>query len=298
MADVAFMATDQFRAPLAGLTPTWVTYVNAVSGAPQAGPAFTDLTLGQYKFTPSGTTPAGLIDLGATAVPRYLVYYAFSAVVVWGAFDEDGLPLAGLTPTWTSLRLVSDGTAYAQPAITALGNGLYKTNWISDHVSGAIDLGATSYPRYYHYDSESPGSTPPSGDSNGTVTVSPPVTTVLSRNSEIVLQVNADPSVNLFRRVVISATYGGSDIEELIHTGISFTPQYTGGVNSRQVTASGYQYTLLRLGGWRGSSVTIRIVAIDVYGNINKKTIASPEVLYTWQIADRRGNVTPFVGAR
>ncbi len=295
---IAIMATDQFRAPLAGLTPTWVSYVDAATGIAQSQPAFTALSLGHYKFTPTGTTPAGLIDFGITAVPRYVVYAAFSAFVVFGAFDEDGVPITGLTPTWASLRLVADGSAYAQPIISALGNGLYKTDYIGAHCSGAIDLGVTAYPRYFHYDSESPLVGPPSGDSDGYIVVAPATTSMLSRFTEIIIQVVADPAIGAFRRVVISATYGGSTVEELVHTGVSFSQQFAGGSNTRQVITNGYQYNLLRLGGWRGTSVTLRIVAIDVYGNLLKKTVAVPETQYTWQVAGGSGNVTPFVGGR
>ncbi len=155
---VVFVATDTYYAPIPSLTPTWLTYLNATTGSSQGAPSITEVGGGSYKFDPSGTDPCGIIDLGGTANPRYLLYYnpgAAPALFVFAAFDEFGAPLAALTPTWNNLKRVSDGTDYTpQPSLTALSGGLYKTTWVSTHVTGMIDLGATAYPRYVHYDSE------------------------------------------------------------------------------------------------------------------------------------------------
>ncbi len=131
------------------------------------------------------------------------------------------------------------------------------------------------------------------------IIVSPPELSVISRSTPIVFQTVADASVVTFRRVVVSAIYGGSVVEELVHTGIAFAANHNGGVNSRSVITNGYEYNVLRLGGWRGSSVTLRIVAIDADGKMAVKTVANPECRYQWQIADEPiRNVTPFMGDR
>ena len=55
-------------------------------------------------------------------------------------------PVTGLAPTWNSLNNVSDGSAYAQPAISEVGGGWYKYSLdLADfkHVVGVIDGGAS-----------------------------------------------------------------------------------------------------------------------------------------------------------
>lgn len=61
-------------APLTGLTPSFLTYINADSGAAIAQPAISELGGGAYKFTPVNSTGVAifyLMDGGATATPRY-----------------------------------------------------------------------------------------------------------------------------------------------------------------------------------------------------------------------------------
>jgi hypothetical protein len=73
--DQIFPVFDAAGAPLALLTPTWVTYLNALTGASVAGPAITEVGGGLYKFSPSVPADghqAGIIDCGATASTRYL----------------------------------------------------------------------------------------------------------------------------------------------------------------------------------------------------------------------------------
>jgi len=152
---IALLATDALGAPLAGLTPVWITYVNSLDGASQTAPAISAVGLGNYKFDPTGTSPSGIIDFGGTASPRYAMYATNPmSVVVFAAYDSFGVPLVGASPAWHSLKKVLDNSNYAQPAFASLGNGLYKTNYIQEHVTGAIDLGILAYPRYVHYDTE------------------------------------------------------------------------------------------------------------------------------------------------
>jgi len=128
-----------------------------------------------------------------------------------------------------------------------------------------------------------------------TITVAPVEGSVISRATSLTVTVATTGSL---RRVVISALYGGSVVEEVVHNGVAFASSYTGGSNARVVLGNGFQFTILKLGGWRGSSVTLRVVAIDTSGNIAQKTVGSPEVLYTWQVDDSMNNVTPFLGSR
>lgn len=59
-------------------------------------------------------------------------------------FSNAGVPATGLTPTWNSLKKVSDGTNYTpQPAIYEVGGGWYKTSLTpSEDLTGVIDGGA------------------------------------------------------------------------------------------------------------------------------------------------------------
>lgn len=154
---VAVVVKDVSEQPLAGQTPTWLVYKNAITGADQAAPSVSDLGLGNYKFTLTGTAPVGLLDLGDGAIPRYRSYSAFSSVWSFPAFTQQGVPLPGLTPTWHSLKRVSNGTNYTpQPSISALGGGLYKTTFLSERLTGVIDLGETASPRFVDYDTHRP----------------------------------------------------------------------------------------------------------------------------------------------
>ena len=64
-------------------------------------------------------------------------------------------------------------------------------------------------------------------------------------------------------RVFITAIYGGSDIEEVVHDGANFSTNYTSGDNARLTITDGYAFTLLRRGGWRGTSVTLKVITVD-----------------------------------
>lgn len=148
---------DQNGVPNAALVPTWVVYANAITNTALSPPGVTNLGGGNYKFTATGANPAGILDLGSTALPRYFVYVSFSSVFVFAAFSLLKAPLPGLSPTWVTLKRVSDGTNYTpQPALSAIGGGLYKTSHISERLTGVIDLGETASPRYVSYDTDRP----------------------------------------------------------------------------------------------------------------------------------------------
>ncbi len=123
--------------------------------------------------------------------------------------------------------------------------------------------------------------TPPPGPVIGSV--SPIEGTTIGRTQVITFTVS---TTSPLRRVIISAIRGGEFIEEMVHDGISFAASYLGGSNSRVNTAGGgFTYNILRLGGWRGTSVTLRITAIDAFGQIAQKTVGEPQCLYTWPVA-------------
>lgn len=115
------------------------------------------------------------------------------------------------------------------------------------------------------------------------IAVSPVEGSVISRVVPLVITVTTDGSL---RRVILSAIIGGSASEELVHNGTDFAGSYSGGANARASISNGYQFTLLRLGGWRGTSVTIRVNAVDVFGTLASKVVGDPQATYTWVVAE------------
>ena len=60
-------------------------------------------------------------------------------------FSDSGVAKTGLSPTWSYLKNVSDGSNYTQPAIAEVGGGWYRYILDPDpfeHIVGVIDGGA------------------------------------------------------------------------------------------------------------------------------------------------------------
>ena len=68
----SFAAFDLSGAPLAGLTPTFATCVNGLTGASVTPPAIVDLGSGCYSAPAMGATTCGTVSLGATASPSII----------------------------------------------------------------------------------------------------------------------------------------------------------------------------------------------------------------------------------
>lgn len=227
--------------------------------------------------------------------------------------DISDAPLSSLNLVGASqLQVGKNGAAFVDATgtvaeIGGVGNG--QGGYYYEATAAEIDtLGydvlkvfPTGLPntRYvYTFNVVTPEIIPPASSSITLAIIEPPEGSVINRLTPLQFTVTGTAP---FRRVWISVQLGGSTVEETIHDGISFAPIYTGGVNSRSnVTIgleTGYQFNVLRLGGWRGSSATIKIIAIDTNGVLGVKTIGNPIALYTWQIVGGgSGDVTPFVG--
>lgn len=174
MATFVITAYDIDAAPLAGLVPTWYSYKTIATGADAAQPVIAELSGGLYK-TDVPDTEAGILDFGATAYPRYVAVCQESLTwITFAAYTVLGTPLTGLTPTWANLVLVSDGSAYAQPAIAEIGGGLYRFVPVTplDHVAGMLLLTGAS-PEYLQYDSS---------------TITYTVTTVIKMNTPVLMR--------------------------------------------------------------------------------------------------------------
>lgn len=162
---IAFPAFDSAGAPLASLTPIWVDAFDAESEAVIVSPpAITEIGGGLYKFTSPAEDIAGVIDLGVTAIPRFLGVAAenVGAITAYGSATQ--APLTGLTPVWDSV-VDGDGTPITpQPTFVELGtSGVYKFLFPTIAQSeGIIDFGATALPRFVMFErlNPAPGSAP------------------------------------------------------------------------------------------------------------------------------------------
>ncbi len=255
-----FAAYDASGAPLAGLTPTWSAYFNAQTGAVVAGPAFTDRGGGLYEVSVPANE-CGIADLGATALNRY-VFFGSTSVVTFPAFAlADGTPLAGLVPSWSTIRDATGAAITPAPAIDALGGGIYRSASAPNGCMGIVNLGATANPVYVAIDNEPSADTTAPTVSN----VSPVAGTTLGRFDPVTLDVT-DVGTGL-RLVVLAAQFAGGSIYEIVHDGTSFAPLYAAG-SARTVISGGYHYSLARLGGWPGA-LTLMPFAVDQAGNEN-----------------------------
>jgi hypothetical protein len=101
--------------------------------------------------------------------------------------------------------------------------------------------------------------------------ISPLTMQILGHNTPIIIEVKDS---NFFARVVLAATLSGGVIEELIHDGVTTSVAYA---VQRDSITDGYRYTIMRVGGWYGSSVTLKIISVDSQGNV-------ATAKFTWQI--------------
>jgi len=106
--------------------------------------------------------------------------------------------------------------------------------------------------------------------------VSIPVITIVtslppsSAATPVVITVVGTASVAL-RRSWISAAFPGIIGDEVIHNSDRFGAFYTNGTNTRVSITNGYQYTILRDGGWPVGAFPLAssfaISAVDTLGN-------------------------------
>lgn len=148
MSDLILAAYSLAGAPLAGLTPTWAAFVNASTGVAATQPTITALGSGLYKIVGPAPLCCGVLDLGATASPRYVLVSTSNEAVLL-AVGLDGTLLTGLTPTWSTYRNRVTGSAITPEAtFTHLGSGMYRVNSPAADAVGIVDLGATANGRY------------------------------------------------------------------------------------------------------------------------------------------------------
>lgn len=111
------------------------------------------------------------------------------------------------------------------------------------------------------------------GSGGGPVTPTPPTITDFSpmtgsqilNTQPLYFKVTDDGAL---RRVILHAEFTNNLIQEVIHDGTSFGLKYQGATNVMNAIAGGYEYTILRDGGWPESPI-ISPFAIDVSGTEN-----------------------------
>lgn len=98
------------------------------------------------------------------------------------------------------------------------------------------------------------------------VTPLPPTTST----TPVVVTVVGGAGVAL-RRAWVSAAFPGIVGDEVVHNGDRFGAFYTNGTNTRAAITNGYQFTLLRDGGWPVGALPVTasftINAVDTLGN-------------------------------
>lgn len=85
------------------------------------------------------------------------------------------------------------------------------------------------------------------------------------------------------RRAWASIHFPGLIFDEVIHTGARFGVAYTGNTNTRVSIANGYQYTILRDGGWPvlPLATSFDISAVDTVGNGGGSSVGAQVYTYT-----------------
>jgi hypothetical protein len=257
-------------APTAGLEPEWHCVYDAITGDEQLvavgegvfepdGPTIVDVGGGLYAFerplVSSGLEEidfCGILDLGATvdSSHRYLVARA-RTVEVFGAFDP--APVAGISPTWSTYKRVSDGADQSQPSITELGKGLYRFDRPAsgDQVAGVIDLGAARTPRYLGFDAQN--------DRPEVTVVSPGEGGSLEPDGVVTVDVTAGRTLQLVE--LFFSEPGGAQV--LVARDGAILRPFAG---SRTAISTGYRYAITRDGNWPPGAVRFQAVAVDERG--------------------------------
>lgn len=169
--EVLFFYDASTGAPLTGLSPSFTSYRNDL-GTSLTPPTITEIGGGAYGFTPVFSDPARAIAYvaygGSGSAPRYsrlmrsedwaadsaTATFESPKIEVFTFYSAStGLPLSGLTPTFSTYKN-SSGTTLSTPTISAVGaSGVYKfTPSFADPDKGIVyivDGGATANPRYH-----------------------------------------------------------------------------------------------------------------------------------------------------
>ena len=103
-----------------------------------------------------------------------------------------------------------------------------------------------------------------------TVTIiSPTVGTNITPTTHLNFNVTSTaPLTSSILYVQFSGSNLSSDVWEVAHNGVSFSPEYAASSSMTPITG-GFNYNLLRTGGWVTSQITLAPYVVDVLGAIN-----------------------------
>jgi hypothetical protein len=255
------IAWGSSRAPLSGLTPSWATYVHPGTGSSATGPAIAELGTGTglYSFS-IDDDHCGVIDLGASATPRYVAVVSVNTPT-FVLFDSSGVPLAGQSPIWNACVDASDGSSATEPTITELSGGLYRIDDPPATTVGIIDGGSSAVPRYFSVGLPDGVSGVPPTISN----YSPAEGSVITAKTPLGFDVTG--SVNGLANVALGVRFTGSIVVELAYDGSQFQTLYAGASTVTSISG-GLRFSLLRAGGWP-STPTVLVIAVDAAGNVS-----------------------------
>lgn len=284
MAVVEIAAFDSSGAPLAGLSPGWLSFRDAATGADHLGTAPAVTAVGhKYKFTPPTSYQyAGILDLnaggGAAATERYALVVGDGPVYVFAAFaSAGGAPDAAATPAWYELYDADSGSNIlgSAPSIAAVGDGMFRFTPPSGvHLSGSVDVGAGHAPRYEDVDAVGFG-TGAGGGAMVVDNVSPSGGSALADRATPIsfgLYSNA-AAISL---VVVTVRYASKAWTWVAWDGGEFRYPFDSEVSA--VTGTGapsdeFVFTLLPRLGWPDDVQEVRVLAVDQAGNVLDRVV-------------------------
>jgi hypothetical protein len=263
---VTFMLYDSNGNPLTGISPSFYTYCSAVSGTNLPNPTISPVGNGFYYFQVTGSELqnegfAYVIDGTASASPRYSAGAdGNNGVVGFGIYESDA-PFTGDTPTFSTYEDYL-GNSRTAPTINHMSGVYTFVPTAADRAAGTTYEIVTNHDptRIYGFLEQVTNSSAP------TVSViSPSVGSSIYTDTHLVINVTDD--FNSFKEIRLWAAFSGMEAIELVYDGSSFTSLYS--VDStRSVISNGFQFSLMRRGGWPGSP-TITASAIDTNGGEN-----------------------------
>lgn len=157
----------------------------------------------------------------------------------------------GVAHSWTHAHATQ---AAATPGGLSPGITVAKANGAGDMLAMLIGFAPTAW------NAVLPDATPPV-----VANVTPAPASVISPTTPIVFDVtDLTPG---FEHVSVTVERAGDGRRDDVHDGTTFAGLYTSGGSTRTAITNGFQFSIRPGGGWSGSSITVRIIALDGDGN-------------------------------
>ena len=146
--DFVFAIYSTSGAPQPGLTATWLTYKEIISGATASPPTVTDCGGGLYSvpwITVQGARYVGVIDFGPTANPRYVEYDSPST-----AATNSGTPATVTATSKSLLQLRTLARQYADMPTDGFVSDQEINSYINASIAELYDLLVQKYGDDYY----------------------------------------------------------------------------------------------------------------------------------------------------